>query len=162
VWKNILDKYKSSIPKDYILYWEVIGYDWNKPIQNNYTYNLNPWELELYVYRISIVNDDWFITDLSWEAIKEFCINNALYHVPEITTIKYSELDIDLYMNKRYKDEWYLQCIQLSDSKLFDEWVIIRTEWVVPYLTKAKCSLFLEHESKSIDKWEIDMETEES
>ena len=162
VWKTILDRYKEVIPKDYILYWEVIGYDWEKPIQNNYTYDLQPWELELYIYRISIVNEDWFITDLSWEAIKEFSINTWIKYCPEISIMKYSELDIDLYMNKRYNESWIIKCVPLSDKTLPDEWVIIRTEWVVPYLTKAKCPDFLEAESKRIDKWEVDMETEES
>lgn len=161
VWKIVADRYREIIPKDYILYWEIIWWDWQKAIQKNYTYNLNEWELEFYVYRISIVNQDWIITDLSWEAIKEFCNNTWMKHVPELEIMTYDKLDIDLFMDKRYMDQ-YKNVVSLSDNKLPDEWVIIRTEWIVPYLTKAKCQWFLEHETKVMDTWDVDMETQES
>lgn len=33
LWNKILERYKHVIPKNWILYWEIIGWDWDKPIQ---------------------------------------------------------------------------------------------------------------------------------
>ena len=69
IWKLVNDKYKSAIPQNRILYWEIIWWDNEKPIQKNYTYNLPKWELEFYCYRISVINEKWISIDLSYKAL---------------------------------------------------------------------------------------------
>lgn len=162
IWKIINDKYKDLIPKDRIIYWEIIGWDWDKPIQRWYTYWLLKWECELYVYRISICNQDWIAIDLSWEWVKKFCDQSGMKYCAELWKGNHWELIINNRMNKQLQKDWYMQCLPLSDKWTFDEWVIIRREWIVPFLTKAKCSNFLDFESKVLDSWEIDLESSES
>src|SRR5699024_9844231 len=86
IYTAVGEKVKDAVPKNYILYGEIIGWVNNeKPIQPNYTYNLKPGSNELYIYRIATVNLDGFVTDLSWDGVKEFCKERGLNHVPELT-----------------------------------------------------------------------------
>jgi len=158
VWNVINERVKSIIPQDWIIYWEIIWWDGNKPIQKWYTYSLQQWEVELYVYRISVVNQQGIVSDLSWDAIKQFCTNNGIKHVPELWVGKHKDFNVDDYMDKNYKEMWY-NCVPLSEWCPCDEWVIVRKEWVMPYLSKAKCNTFLEYESKQLDSWEVDLES---
>ena len=162
VWGVINERIKDVIPQDWIIYWEIVGWDWQKPIQSWYTYGVPQWEIELYVYRISVVNQQWMSVDLSWDAIVEFCSLSWLNHVPLVWSWYHWDLDVDVYMDKNYSLSWYSNCVPLSNSQGVDEWVMVRSEWLLPFLTKAKCSKFLEHETKSLDKWEVDMESDES
>lgn len=162
IYTAVGEKVKDAVPKNYILYGEIIGWVNNeKPIQPNYTYNLKPGSNELYIYRIATVNLDGFVTDLSWDAVKEFCKERGLNHVPELTrSIGWNDTITDHYMNKRYYDEGFSQAIPLSDPKTKDEGICIRYEAQIPVIAKAKCSEFLGHETKILDKGEVD--TEES
>ena len=160
IYTAVGEKVKDAVPKNYILYGEIIGWVNNeKPIQPNYTYNLKPGSNELYIYRIATVNLDGFVTDLSWDGVKEFCKERGLNHVPELTrSMGWDETVTDHYMNKRYYDEGFSQAIPLSDPKTKDEGICIRYEAQVPVIAKAKCSEFLGHETKILDKGEIDVE----
>lgn len=160
IYTEVGEKVKDSVPKNYILYGEIIGWVNNeKPIQPNYTYNLKPGSNELYIYRIATVNLDGFITDLSWDGVKEFCKERGLNHVPELTrSIGWNETVTDHYMNKRYYDEGFKQAIPLSDPKTKDEGICIRYEAQVPVIAKAKCSEFLGHETKILDQGQEDLE----
>lgn len=164
LWKEALERYKHLIPKDYIIYGEIIGRDGSKPIQKNYTYKIPQWTLEFYVYRISIVNDDGFITDLSRAAIKDFCYATWMKFVPEMCIAPHWMIDVaESYMNRRFYDvDPYLWCVPLDKESPCDEWVIVRREWIIPYLTKAKSPDFLEMETKLLDEWVEDIETQES
>lgn len=159
IYKDIADKYGSLIPKDYILYWEIIWRAGNSPIQKWYTYNLKQWECELYVYRISIVNEDWLSTDLSWDAMVDVCEVMWIKVVPLVWLMKFKDFNVDDYMDKIYSEE-YSNAIPLSDKWTVDEGIIVRTEWLSPYLTKAKCQKFLEYETKFIDSGEVDIESQ--
>ncbi len=162
VWEVINERYGNRIPKDYIIYGEIVWRDWQWAIQKNYTYGLPQWEMELYVYRISIVNDDGLITDLSWDNIREFCKLQWMKPVPELWRGIYLGLDINEFMEKRYFEQWYTNCLPLSHPTLPDEWVIVRREGIIPYLTKAKCQWFLVMESKERDSGVVDMESAQS
>lgn len=160
LWTSTGERVKDSVPKNYILYGEIIGWvNEHKPIQPNYTYNLKPGTSELYIYRVATVNPDGFVTDLSWDGVKEFCKERGLNHVPELTrSIGWNETVTDHYMNKRYYDEGFTQAIPLSDPKTKDEGICIRYEAQLPVIAKAKCSEFLGHETKILDKGEDDVE----
>ena len=162
IWAKVNERIKDVIPKNRIIYWELIWWDWDKPIQKNYTYNVVQWEVELYVYRVSVVNPDWILSDLSWAAIKEFCNNNGLKYVPELWIWHHKDFNVDDYMNKNYVEMWFLNAIPLCKDSPCDEWVVVRKEWIIPYLAKAKASVFFEHETKLLDSWDIDLESSQS
>lgn len=162
VWNIILQRYKHIIPKNRILYWEIIWWDWEKPIQRNYTYNLAKWEMELYVYRIVVINEDWVGVDLWFDQIEEFCKNNWLKPVPLLETCYHLRYDSDKYSNLNYYKNISISAVPLCNESPCDEWVVIRKDWLQPYVLKDKSSDFLEHETKLLDKWDIDIESLQS
>ncbi len=164
IWNKQLDKIQHVIPKNYVLYGEIIGWvNENSPIQENYTYDLKPGEFSFYVYRISVVNPDGVCVDLSWDAMAEFCRHNGLNMVPEIWRGRKKDFDVSLYMDKKFTTDMNLpQCVPLSSGSPCDEGVIVRREGIKPLLLKAKSPLFLAHETKQLDTGKIDVESMES
>lgn len=159
LWTETGERYKDAVPKNYIIYAEVVGWvDNQKQIQPDYTYNLKPGSNEMYVYRVASVNEDGFVTDLSWDGVVQFCNERGLNHVPELWRGYGRDLNVDDFMNKRYFDMGYKQAVPLSSNKWPDEGICIRYEAQIPVVAKAKCSQFLEKETKDLDKDVEDIE----
>lgn len=161
VWNEMLEKIKTLIPKDYIIYGEIVGWTGEKPIQKGYTYKIPKWENELYIYRISIVNDDGVATDLSWSAILHFCEMTGLKAVPTFEIMTHEKFEASQFLDKIFS-EMYPQALPLDPESPCDEWVCLRRESLLPYITKAKSPNFFEFESKQLDTWEEDIESLES
>lgn len=150
------DEIKHLIPKWYILYWEVVWYEHSwKSIQTGYEYCLPQWVSDLYIYRITTINSEWLQIDLSWSSIKDFCNVLWLKTVPELWNWRVKNFDIDKFMDKNYYEEWFNNAVMCYDV---DEWICIRKEWFPITVLKAKSPLFLEHETKLLDKWIENME----
>jgi hypothetical protein len=171
IWNENLEKIKHCIPKNYIIYGEIIGYDGVSEIQKDYTYDLKCGNFEFYVYRILVNNPDGVNVDLSWSQIKEFCNENGLKYCSEIFVGKHSEFK-ELYpkfIDKKHHDLWLEspnlmneEPIECSDNSSCDEGMCIRVERIKPFITKIKYPLFLNHETGLLDKGIIDVETSES
>lgn len=160
VWNDTLEEIKHLIPKNWVLYGEIIGWAGNSPIQSGYTYNLPQGKSEFFVYRISIVNNDGIEVDLSWEAIKAYCNKVGLRHVPEMYNMHYGNILIEEFMDKRYADLGYET--PKVDAGKNDEGIVLRREGLQPLLLKAKCQSFLLHETKELDAGTVDLETSEN
>lgn len=170
IWDEYAKRLEGLIPDGYVVYGELIGWETkDKPIQKNYTYNLPPGQMEFYVYRVATVNHQGVIADLSWAAVKEFCDMRGIKYVPELWQGMNSEIypgDEDrvvaivseAYLDKRLADE-YPTALPLSDPKTVDEGVCVRVEGIVPRIFKAKSPIFYEHETKQLDKGEVDLES---
>lgn len=161
IWNTKLEQIKGSIPKDYILYWEIIWWVGEKPIQKWYTYRIPKWESDVYIYRIAIVNDDGVSIDLNYYSMLEFCLNNWLNCVPLLWSWEHKDFKAEDWIDKKFHSEWYV-CLPIDDESPCDEWVVVRKDWLTPFLTKAKSPLFFEFESVNLDKGEVDIEQEES
>lgn len=166
IWTREGEKLKGLLPQNYIVYAELVGWTGELPIQKNYTYMVESGKAQLYVYRIAIINHDGFITDLSWDQLKEFCNQVGLKHVPELWRGTKSEFIVTDWMDKRYADEVfpdgvkkYEESIPLSDKDTVDEGVCIRIDGMRPRILKAKCAKFFEHETKLLDQGDVDLET---
>ena len=160
IWNEALERVKHTIPKDTIIYAEIIGYTGETPIQKWYTYNLNSGEFEIFVYRIATVNEDGVIVDYSWEQILEYCRVNWLKSVPTMYEGKFEDFDHKEYIDKCYRDDFRnFHLVPLSDDSPCDEWICIRKEWILPYITKMKSPMFYEYETKQMDTWVSDMES---
>lgn len=179
IWTDYGKKVAELIPEGYIVYGELIGWTPDgAPLQKNYTYHLPPGECELYVYRVSFINNQGVLADLSWDGVKEFCHLRGLKVVPEL--FRYSgadheswdaldlEFQVNAIMDERYADihtdrhvlyAAFDEPLPLSDKKSVDEGVCLRQEGVVPLILKAKSPKFLEHETKLLDRDEVDMES---
>lgn len=162
VWTREGEKLKGLLPKNYIVYGELVGWVGDAAIQKNYTYDIPQGVAQLYVYRIAFVNEDGYITDLMWEQVKEFCNHNGLKYVPEVWNGLKEEFVVTNFMDKRFADTGLPNVLQLSDPETVDEGVCIRIDGMRPRILKAKCAKFLEHETKILDTGEADIESSQT
>lgn len=162
IWNQWLENIKHLIPKNYIIYGEIIGWIGDKPIQKNYTYRYPKGQSELYVYRVSVINPDGLIVDLSWTALIEFCRKAGLKFVPFLWSGYHSEFQAEDFLDVRFQEELKIDCVPLDSESPCDEGVCIRKEGTLPYVTKAKSPRFLGHETKLLDKGETNIEDENS
>lgn len=167
IWTEYGKKVTDLIPEGYLVYGELIGYTPDGgQIQKNYTYHLRQGEADLYVYRVAFINSAGVLADLSWDGVKDFCRARGLKWVPELARVRpIATFDIDdyldTYLDKRLADfgGWNEPALIVSSHKTVDEGVCIRQEGLVPLILKAKSPVFLEHETKLLDKGEVDMES---
>ncbi|QIG58761.1 RNA ligase [Gordonia phage DatBoi] len=185
VWTLVgLEHLDGKIPENYMVYGEIVGWvpGTDKPIQKGYTYGLPQGQADLYIYRVATINRTGQIADLSWDAVKTFCAERGLKWTPELCRIPAQYLrhpddrdvvvfNIEDLLDQRYEDlylgdqapNWTDKPVGLSDPKTVDEGVCIRQDnGVVPTILKAKSPKFFEHETKQLDKGEVDIETLES
>lgn len=162
IWTEEGKKLLGILPKNYLVYGELVGYTADgKEIQKDYTYNLPVGQCEMYVYRIAIVNEDGHVTDLMWDSVKKVCSDLGIKHVPEIARMKKEDLDIAQYVDARYFDNplgGHKNCLYLGNNDLVDEGVCIRAENPVR-IYKAKSPKFLEHETSMLDVGAEDLES---
>ena len=94
----------DNLRKGEVIYYEVVGYEeegklimpavdtgelskedkklYGKTVE--YTYGCEPGELDIYVYRVTMVNEDGVSYDLSWQDVKTRCHELGVKHVVEI------------------------------------------------------------------------------
>ncbi len=162
IWTQEGKKLEGTIPENFIVYAEVIGWTpTSQPIQKDYTYQMPVGTCALYVYRVAFVNNQGLVTDLSWDQLVEFCTQRGMKYVPELWRGKKKEFDPQQFLDKRLNDS-YRHCLPLDKAELVDEGVCIRQDRLTPYILKAKSPIFLQHETKMLDEAAIDLETEGS
>lgn len=163
IYNQAMEKVKTSIPKGYVIYAELVGWSGESPIQKNYTHQIPKGEFEMYVYRITHINPDGLMMDLSWDQVKQASTLWGMKHVPELWRGKKKDFNVDQYMDKKFViDLGLTQCLPLDDAAPCDEGVVIRVEGLVPYLLKAKSPLFLGHETAAMDAGEVSLEDVEA
>lgn len=171
LWTEEGKKLEGLLPKDFIIYGEIVGWvDSTTPIQKKYTYDVPPGERHLYIYRVTTINSDGVQIDLGWSGVKEFCKSVGLRHVPDFPPIEWlvdaSEEDIIALLDQRFAENPIFNipgwALPLSDPDTVDEGVVIRQDGLRPVVLKAKSPVFLEHETKQLDAGVADLESEES
>lgn len=159
LWSVEGERVKESIPENFIVYGELIGWTPNNaPIQKGYTYNIPVGTCDLYIYRVAIVTNQGRLIDLSWEQVKEFCRDMGLKHVPELWVGMHKYFKIEDYMDKKYREDGYKNALELSEDSPCDEGVCVRTDGLAPYILKAKSPMFFEHETNMLDQEVEDIE----
>ena len=160
IWTQEGKKIQGLLPENYIVYGEIVGYTTEgSEIQKDYTYSIEKGTCQLYIYRISIVNSQGHVTDLTWKQIKDFTNSVGLRHVPELFVGKKKDLKIEDFSDKRYFESGYKNCLYLGKNELVDEGVCIRVDGITPKIYKAKSPLFFEHETKILDAGVEDLES---
>lgn len=163
IWTQEGKKLEGLLPHNFIVYGELIGWTpENAALQKDYTYTIDPGMCKLYVYRVAFVNAQGRLIDLSWHHLKQFCEEVGLSYVPELFIGKLKDINIQDYMDKRFKDMGYDNALPLGDNDLVDEGVCIRIDMMIPQILKAKAPQFLQHETKLLDKGEEDLESQET
>ena len=172
IWNTMLDRYKTQIPRGYIIYGEIVGYTPDGgQIQKGYIYECKEGESELYVYRVSQMNPDGIGVDLSHKQVREFCKNNGFNVVPELMTTNHgsfkelSEDFVEVNFASKYRSMVDLSIPFYTDrpidngDKFPEEGVCIRVDGLTPYILKMKNQSFLIGESKQLDTGDVDMES---
>lgn len=167
IWTHAAQRFGSVIPKNVILYGELVGWlpDTSTPIQSGYTYRIPVGVYEFFVYRVAVVTEDGGLYDLSWDGVREFCAARGLNHVPELWRGRKSEFDPTHWTDQRFAEaasaarltgvELFRDIpLPLADESPVDEGVVTLREGVVPFALKVKSPVFLHHESKVLDKEE--------
>jgi hypothetical protein len=172
LWEQIKNEVADKIPKGFTLYGEMLGYDHNGgEIQKGFDYGCSHAGHKLEVYRITQTTPDGLVTELSNSQIREFCYRVGL--TP--STLFYSGKAKDFVTTKKLigLEEWReLFITQLEErynekdcfmckTAVPEEGVVIRKEGLFSYEAyKLKSFRFLEWESKSLDKGDEDIESE--
>ena len=96
----------NKLHKGEVVYYEVVGYDGDAPIMPAvstvdmkdkevqkkygdtivYNYGLPKGEFDVYVYRVSWINEDGIRFELPWEHVKKRCVELGVKHVKEHNT----------------------------------------------------------------------------
>jgi hypothetical protein len=182
LWADVKTVLEPSIEKGITLYGEVVGYDRNgKIIQKGYDYGfLKPEDGEcieginygIYVYRITSTNVDGVKYEFTWGQIEEYCNLYGLRHVPRLY-YGYAKdwhdaaINTEVHWHHNFLDalqEEYLEkdCTMCA-NKVPAEGVVVRVDKTFDFdAYKLKSFRFLEHETKELDKEEIDIETSQS
>jgi hypothetical protein len=177
VWGHHNEQLKEVIPKGISLYGEIVGYvptGDNGPsmIQKGYHYGENVGESKFYAYRITSTNADGNVIEFTWQQIKDFCEKFGIDRVPEF----YYGLAKDIYPDIPTDDDWHNNLIErmssdynlekpcdMNNGEVPAEGVVIRPERLFDCTPlKLKAYNFLEHETKLLDKGEVDIESQES
>lgn len=175
IWNNMLDRYKTQIPKNIIIYGEIVGYTpENRMIQKGYIYGQDYKTSELYVYRVVFMNEDGIGIDLSFPQMKEWCDKNGFKHVPELwrgehilfknslnifTEVNFAD-EVRKFIKKGNKGHYWIDNPLDNGNKYPEEGVCIRVDGITPYILKMKNQSFLLQETKQLDSGEIDLESE--
>ena len=172
IWTNEGKKLDGLLPENYIVYAELVGWTpEGQPLQKGYTYGLPVGTCEMFIYRITIINEKGLMTDLSWNQVKEFCSKNGLKHVPELCVNYMAQLtENDFESIKKFLDDRFFDgvvgfrnALWLGEDKnIVDEGVCVRADGLLPKILKAKSPKFLEFETKQLDTGEEDLESSQN
>ena len=176
VWTEALKVYGNKLPKNVVVYGELVGYVPNTgaPIQKGHTYECAPGTFELYIYRVAIITEDAELYDLSWDAVRDFCSRHGMKHVPELDRMPKAVFDVMDFNEKNFLE------IQQDSKQMFDyltpytdepvrlseggtgadEGIAIRVErGLTPEIYKYKNKSHYEWETKELDTGIPDLES---
>jgi hypothetical protein len=158
IWTDEGKKLRGLLPENYIVFGELVGWTANgNAIQKDYTYGIPQGQAKLYVYRVTVINNQGIQTELSWDHMVEFCKGIGIETVKEIWRGKHKKFDAYKYMDKRLVTK-YKNCLDCGKDQV-DEGVCIRIDSLHPKIYKAKSPIFLEHETKLLDEGVVDLES---
>lgn len=182
VWKYADEIVRPHLSKGLSIYYEIIGFLPNGGyIQKGYDYGfVSPNEEKQYqygvnfgiqIYRITLTDPDGLVHEFSAKEVQQWCNNNDLKSVEEY----YYGYAKDLYPDIDLTDDWNRKFLErLSNDKSFfmecyspvcknkvpHEGLVIKIENMRSEAFKLKCFKFIEGEGKSLDKGEVDLESE--
>jgi hypothetical protein len=174
VWSRAAELFQDKLHKYEHVYFEIVGWEGEKPIQKNFTYSIPKGEFEVYVYRIAISNPDGVAQDLPWSLVKKRCVELGVKHVPEVYdgTVQgwledhgvvisdWWQFELEKLITEHYLDKDSM--FSSSEWKNVEEGICIFKQALgnFTYL-KAKSPLFLLQETKALDDGEVSIEDEQ-
>ena len=172
IWAKANSVVKEHLQKNMTIYAEIVGYvSEGKYIQKSYDYGCKNGSFEIYVYRITFTNEDSVVFEMPFMQMVQWCKEKGLRSVVPYYVGYAKELYPNISLDNI--DEWrncFLE--KLKNDKNFNmekncpyctsnvpfEGLVLRIEGLGFEAYKIKCYNFLEAETKSIDKGEVDIE----
>ena len=159
IWTSIKDNhFKGRLQPGETIYGEAVGYlKSGKMIQKDYSYGCKEYEHKILVYRITKTDAGGNVTELSWQAMKDRCLE---LNVPMVTEYYFGKAG-DLFDIPKDDAEWNIKFAEkireeylekIADDcgkKIPDEGVVIRIEGNKINAHKAKSEAFYLKESKT-------------
>lgn len=107
LWTEALEKWGGSIPENFVVFGELVGYvpGTSKQIQPGHTYEAAIGEMNLYVYRVAIVTNEGVMVDHTWDQVRDFCERYGLKHTPELDRMPKAAFDVADYTEKNFRLE---------------------------------------------------------
>lgn len=171
IWSLAGKRFNNLLYNGETVYYEIVGYlPDGGYIQKDHDYLCDVGNFEIYVYRITIVNNNGNIIEYPWPLVKERCNDIGLKHVPEIYYGKakylvdnYNNIDVQYFGDELLKvlQEKYVydQDSIFCKNKVPEEGIVIRHE-KANKAYKIKSFKHYEFETKLLDKNEYDIESE--
>lgn len=168
VWGEVYQEVKDRIPKGYTLYGEIIGYESTGSfIQKDYDYGCNVGEKKFYVYRVTNVNEDGLIIELTDEQIKDFCehygflySDTYFYYGRAKDLYKLSTRNVELWREhflRKLEEEFNEKDCHMCSNLVPEEGIVLRKEKTFQYEAyKLKSKRFLLGESANIEQENIE------
>lgn len=114
LWSDIKDRVWESIPNGFSLYGEAVGFlPGGGCIQDGYSYGAKENTFDIYVYRVTFTNNQGKVFELTWEQMKEFCLQRGLNTVKEFHRGKAKDVFPNL-MSKEEADATYCDSATLT------------------------------------------------
>lgn len=186
VWKYADDVVRPHLQKGMTAYYEIVGYLPNggaiqklggkafdygfEPPKSaeEYKYGEN---FGIQVYRVTYTNPDGRVYEFSARQVQQWCTKEGLKPVEEYyygyAKDLYPELSLTEHWNENFIQKlasdknFFMECESPTcNNKVPHEGVVIKIENSLSEAYKLECIKFLEGESKSLDKGEVDIETE--
>lgn len=184
VWKYADDVVRPHLQKGMTAYYEIVGYLPNggaiqklggkafdygfEPPKGEYKYGEN---FGIQIYRLTYTNPDRRVYEFSARQVQQWCVKEGLKPVEEYyygyAKDLYPELSLTEHWNENFIQKlasdknFFMECESPTcNNKVPHEGVVIKIENSLSEAYKLKCIKFLEGESKSLDKGEVDIETE--
>lgn len=180
VWTDALAEWGHLIPKNFVVYGELVGYTKDgAEIQKGHTYECGPNHflddmMQLYVYRVAVITEEAELVDLSWDQVRAFCARQGLKHVPELDRMPKAVFDVMDYNENNFWEKYQQDLrdgnehvaytdtpVKLSDGGTGkDEGIAIRVErGMNPLLFKYKNKSHYLWETNELDTGEADIES---
>ena len=123
--KQYHDYFKDKLQKGETIYYEVVGWvDENTPImpsgdnkkikdkeftkmygdRTHFTYGCEPGFSNIYVYRMTMTNEDGYVIEYPWELVKTRCEEMGVNHVPELDKFIFTTQNNLLKRVEKYLD----------------------------------------------------------
>jgi hypothetical protein len=156
IWKLVHNQIKEHLQNGMSVYGEIVGYlPDGKMIQKDYDYGCKDGQYRFLVYRITSTNTNGEVFEWDWASIKNWCIQNAIEHVPEYY---YGPVNFTL---EQLKEKYLENDCEFCINKVPGEGICFRNESKNKIAFKLKSFRFLEKESKDLDAGEEDIESQE-
>jgi hypothetical protein len=172
IWGVVAREVEDKLPLGYTIYGEIVGYTpEGSPIQGEYTYGCLVGGHRFLLYRVTATNTTGNVIELSWHQMKEFAAKVGIETVPEMwygkasdLVLMYSEDGWSQDLLKTLEGRWVKDGMcPHNGNKVPAEGVVVRVDRLDHAdAFKLKNFKFLERESKSLDKGEVDVETQEA